>query len=175
MGDNPVYEVVPEGTKRKPRVLHHNLLLPCPYLPLDIPAQAPLPKSTKNTPQRSPTCTPYSSTDDDSDDDKDVNDHISSGNAPSTSTSQPRTRRNRQQPVQLHYGASGTPGYVHPRVNYVNVHSSPILPSTYPNAQAVYHTPYPPILHLFHNPSVNSTWSSPRRVYYVSPPVFAAG
>ena len=48
-GDNPVYEVVPEGTKRKPRVLHRNSLLPCPYLPLDIPAQAPPPKSTKNT------------------------------------------------------------------------------------------------------------------------------
>ena len=50
-GDNPVYEIVPEGTKRKPRVLHRNLLLPCPYLPLDIPAQAPPPKSTKNTQQ----------------------------------------------------------------------------------------------------------------------------
>ena len=50
-GDNPVYEIVPESTKRKPRVLHRNLLLPCPYLPLDIPAQAPPPKSTKNTQQ----------------------------------------------------------------------------------------------------------------------------
>ena len=76
--DNPVYEVVPEDTKRKPRVLHSNFLLPCPYSPLNIPAQTPSPKSTKNTQQRSPT--PYPSTDDDSDNDKDVNDHISSGN-----------------------------------------------------------------------------------------------
>ena len=56
-GGNPVYEVVSEGTKRKPRVLQRNLLLPCPYLPLDTPAQAPPPKSAKNAPQRSPT--PY--------------------------------------------------------------------------------------------------------------------
>ena len=35
-GDSLVHEVAPEGTKRKLRVLHRNLLLPCPYLPLDI-------------------------------------------------------------------------------------------------------------------------------------------
>ena len=49
----------------------------------------------------------------------------------STSISQPHTRRHRQPLVQLHYSVSGTPGYAHPRVNHVNAHSSPNLPSTY--------------------------------------------
>ena len=38
-GTNPVYTVVPEGHKGKSRVLHRNLLLPCPYLPLDFPPE----------------------------------------------------------------------------------------------------------------------------------------
>ena len=35
-GRNPVYTVVPEGHKGKSRVIHHNLLLPCPYVNLPI-------------------------------------------------------------------------------------------------------------------------------------------
>ncbi|XP_060726974.1 uncharacterized protein LOC132846309 isoform X2 [Tachysurus vachellii] len=34
--DVPIYEVKPEQSKGRSRVLHHNLLLPCDYLPLDI-------------------------------------------------------------------------------------------------------------------------------------------
>ena len=85
----------------------------------------------------------YPSAGDYSDNDEDVNSCISSGL--SSSTSQELEGQNRQPPVQPHYGVSGNPCYVHPRVNYVNVHLSPNLPSTYPpNDQAVYHTPYPP-------------------------------
>ncbi|GAA6102848.1 uncharacterized protein LOC121887483, partial [Tachysurus ichikawai] len=34
--DVPIYEVKPEQSKGRSRVLHRNLLLPCDYLPLDI-------------------------------------------------------------------------------------------------------------------------------------------
>ncbi len=43
--DAPVYEVKPEQSKGRSRVLHRNLLLPCDHLPLEItPAQSTKPK-----------------------------------------------------------------------------------------------------------------------------------
>ena len=33
--ESPVYEVKPEGTAKKRRTLHRNLLLPCDFLPMD--------------------------------------------------------------------------------------------------------------------------------------------
>ena len=94
-------------TKLLQRVQKENFeyyIVICYYLVRTCHLIFPPPKSTKITPQRCPT--PYPSTDDD------INNLISSGNAPSTSM---RTGQNRQPPVQLHYGVSGTPGYVHPR------------------------------------------------------------
>lgn len=49
--DLPIYEVVPEqGKKRDTRILYRNLLLPCNYLPLEIPLNVakPLKKKTNN-------------------------------------------------------------------------------------------------------------------------------
>ncbi|GAA6092478.1 uncharacterized protein LOC121887483 [Tachysurus ichikawai] len=39
--DVPIYEVKPEQSKGRSRVLHRNLLLPCDYLPLDITPTIP--------------------------------------------------------------------------------------------------------------------------------------
>lgn len=47
--DLPIYEVVPEqGRKRDSRILHRNLLLPCNYLPLEIPLEVVKPPKKKS-------------------------------------------------------------------------------------------------------------------------------
>lgn len=50
--DVPIYEIRPERGKGKLRVLHRNLLLPCDYLPLDVPDQ---PHKKSNRKPSSPT------------------------------------------------------------------------------------------------------------------------
>ena len=97
-GTNPVYTVVPEGHKGKSRVLHRNLLLPCPYLPLNLPPEPtnlyPPEPATHHSPD---SVTSDSSHSDNSDDDE-----------PHQTIPQ-RIRRKRRPPLQLHYGVAGNP------------------------------------------------------------------
>ena len=105
-GSNPVYTVVPEGHKGKSRVLHRNLLLPCPYLPLNLPQEPanlyPPEPATHHSPD---SATSDSSHSDNSDDDE-----------PHQTIPQ-RTPRKRRPPLQMHYGVAGNPGYVQPQIN----------------------------------------------------------
>ena len=109
-GTNPIYTVVPEGHKRKSRVLHHNLLLPCPYLPLILPPEPanlyPPEPATHHSPD---SATSDSSHSDNSDDDE-----------PHQNIPQ-RTPRKRHPSLQLHYGVAGNPGYVQPEINCTQI------------------------------------------------------
>ena len=90
-GTNTVYTVVPEGHKGKSRVLHRKLLLPCPYLPLNLPPESanlyPPEPATHHSPD---SATSDSSHSDNSDDDK------------SHQTIPQRTPRIRRPPLQLY-------------------------------------------------------------------------
>ena len=157
-GSNPVYTVVPEGHKGKSRVLHRNLLLPCPYLPLNLPPEPanlyPPEPATHHSPDPA---TSDSSHSDNSDDDE-----------PHQTISQ-RTPRKRRPPLQLHYGVAGNPGYVQPQINCTQIRPITLSPNRVFSTQPffVYHPSQPP-RQLLRPPHFSYT-SSPRAYVYLVP------
>ncbi|CAL9693785.1 unnamed protein product [Knipowitschia caucasica] len=67
--DSPVYEIKPENGKRRTRILHRNLLLPCDFLPVEmtVPPDKETKKKKRDTKRQSHMDTQNSTADEDED------------------------------------------------------------------------------------------------------------